>query len=147
MPARHTYTLNGDSAAKPIELRLRRWSIAKYAAFVKEIGETFRDVGGQIDSESGANVNYDQIANVIVELGDQTLSRVVRMVRESIETPELTDDEIREWMPEDFIGVVTKICEINLNDSLIKNLHSLKTIFKAKFNKEPSVLTRKSSKT
>ena len=147
MPARYTYVLGGSGDTSPTTLRLRRWSISKYALFTKEIGEVIKEVGNYLDpGESGA-LKWEQIANLIIELGDQTLSRVVRMVRESIEDPVLEDAEIMEWMPEDFVGVLTKVCEINLPEELEKNWQGLKTVILGRFKKVPAMTVGKKSKT
>lgn len=106
-------------------VKLKKWSMLKCISFLKDIGEISDGLGDRLNvSESMSN---SQLLQLIVSLGEGAIGKATKMIRESIKEPALTEAQILEWDPDDFLRVGTKIIEMNFTDSLIKNFGGLKS--------------------
>ena len=122
------YEMQGEKKS----LRLKKWSVLKYVTLTKEIAEIVKEFGQSWSVEEISDVQ--RMASMAMTLGDAAQVRIVRIIRESVDDPaDLSDEEILEWDPEDFIGVLGAIFEMNISDSLVKNLKALQTTFTKKF--------------
>ena len=122
------YVMQGTDTS----LRLKKWSVLKYVTLTKEIAEIVKEFGQSWSKEDVSDVQ--KMAGLVMTLGDAAQVRITRIIRESVDDPaDLTEEQILEWDPEDFLGVLSKIFEMNISDSLVKNLKTLRTTFTNKF--------------
>ena len=122
------YVMQGPDTS----LRLKKWSVLKYVTLTKEIAEIVKEFGQSWSKEDVSDVQ--KMAGLVMTLGDAAQVRITRIIRESVDAPaDLTEEQILEWDPEDFLGVLSKIFEMNISDSLVKNLKTLRTTFTNKF--------------
>lgn len=123
-----TYQMQGEDTS----LRLKKWSVIKYVTLTKEIAEIVKEFGQSWSAEEVGDVQ--KMAGLVMTLGDAAQVRITRIIRESVDDPaDLGEEQILEWDPEDFLGVLTAIFEMNISDTLVKNLKSLQTTFQKKF--------------
>ena len=117
-------------------LRLKKWSVMKYVTLTKEIAEIVKEFGQSWSKEDVSDVQ--KMAGLAMTLGDAAQVRITRIIRESVDDPaDLQEEQILEWDPEDFLGVLTTIFEMNISDTLVKNLKTLQTTFQKKFGTTP----------
>ncbi len=122
------YSMQGEDTS----LRLKKWSVLKYVTLTKEIAEIVREFGESWTKEEVSDVQ--KMAGLVMTLGDAAQIRITRIIRESVDDPaDLSDEVILEWAPEDYIGVLTQIFEMNISEALVKNLKSLQKTFTSKF--------------
>jgi hypothetical protein len=122
---RRTVTLESDGEERPVSIRLKKWSVAKCLHLLRDVGEVGKMLG---DFSISGDIKPADIAHVIMTLGEEAGMRVTRLIKESVEDPkELTENDILEWMLEDYVLVLTVLIEMNLTQSLAKNFGSLKT--------------------
>jgi len=122
------YEMQGEKTS----LRLKKWSVLKYVTLTKEIAEIVKEFGASWSKEDVSDVQ--KMAGLVMTLGDAAQIRIVRIIRESVDDPtDLTEEQILEWDPEDFLGVLSAIFEMNISDALVKNLKALQTTFTKKF--------------
>ena len=136
-----TYNMQGEDKS----LRLKKWSVVKYVTLTKEIAEIVKEFGQAWSKEEVSDVQ--KMALTVMTLGDAAQVRVTRIIRESVDDPEdLAEEDILEWDPEDFVGVLTKIFEMNISDALVKNLKGLQKTFTSKFAAQSPKQTEKPKK-
>ena len=132
-----TYSMQGgDVEGQPSSLRLKKWSVLKYVTLTKEIAEIVKEFGQSWSKEDVSDVQ--KMANMVFTLGEAAQVRITRIIRESVDDPaDLTEEQILEWDPEDFLGVLSKIFEMNVSEALVKNLKTLQKTFTTKFGTGP----------
>jgi len=106
-------------------VKLKKWSMLKCVSFLGEIGGISDELGDKLNV--GESMSNQQLLQLIVSLGEGAITKATKMIRESIKEPQLTEAQILEWDPDDFLRVGTKIIEMNFTDSLIKNFGGLKS--------------------
>ena len=121
-------------------VRLKRWSTRKFLFLIQLLGEVSKDLSDklgikivkQVDPDTGLTsdrlvVNWEPkaIIDVLLNLGDQAQTKVTALIKESI-ADTITDDQILDWPLEDYIGVLSKILEMNLTEQIRKNLLGLR---------------------
>jgi hypothetical protein len=106
-------------------VKLKKWSMLKCVAFLGEIGSISDELGDNLNV--GESMSNQQLFQLIVSLGKGAIAKATKIIHESIQEPRLSEDQILEWDPDDFIRVGTKIIEMNFTDSLIKNFDGLKS--------------------
>ena len=122
------YSMQGEDKS----LRLKKWSVIKYVTLTKEIAEIVKEFGESWSKEDVSDIQ--KMAGMAMTLGEAAQVRITRIIRESGDDPDdLSDEDILEWAPEDYIGVLTKIFEMNISDALVKNLKGLQKTFTSKF--------------
>ena len=114
-----TYELHGDNVGTIITLK--KWSTTKLFVMIRDLGAIIEEALGGYDG--GVN-EVILISRLIVSLCSSE-GRAIRIVLESIEKPELSSNDVMNWDPEDFVGVLTKIFEMNLTEELAKNFRKL----------------------
>jgi len=98
-----TYNMQGEDKS----LRLKKWSVVKYVTLTKEIAEIVKEFGQAWSKEEVSDVQ--KMALTVMTLGDAAQVRVTRIIRESVDDPsDLAEEDILEWDPEDFVGVLTR---------------------------------------
>ncbi len=106
-----------DMEGQERTLRLKKWSSRKWFNIVGDIGDLIDKAMGQMNgSEFSATLIMAKLVPVLCKSSD----RVVRIIKESVDDPKLTEDEILEWDLEDFIGVLDKAVEMNLSSTSIE---------------------------
>jgi hypothetical protein len=120
-----TYDLLEDSEGNKISLRLRKWSMTKCLSIMRELGDIVNKLGDHLNFEK--DLTAVQMAQILVELGDEAVGRCTKILKESIEDPKLKEADIMEWCLEDYIGVLAKVIETNITEGLAKNLGGLKS--------------------
>ena len=108
-----TYEMEGQEKT----LRLKKWSARKWFAIVGDIGDLIDESMGQMN---GAEFSAPLIMAKLVPVLCRSSDRVVRIIKESVDDPKLTEDEILEWDLEDFLGVLDKSVEMNLSATSIE---------------------------
>lgn len=98
-------------------LRLKKWSARKWFAIVGDIGDLIDESMGQI---KGSDFSATMLMAKLVPVLCKSSDRVVRIIKESVDDPKLTEDEILDWDLEDFIGVLDKAVEMNLSSTSIE---------------------------
>jgi len=98
-------------------LRLMKWSSRKWFAIVGDIGDLIDASVGQMN---GAEFSTSLLMAKLVPVLCRSSNRVVRIIKESVDDPNLTEDEILEWDLEDFLGVLDKAVEMNLSSTTIE---------------------------
>ena len=98
-------------------LRLKKWSSRKWFAIVGDIGDLIDESMGQMN---GGEFTAALVMAKLVPVLCRSSDRVVRIIKESVDDPKLTDDEILDWDLEDFIGVLDKAVEMNLSSTTIE---------------------------
>lgn len=115
-----------DEEGNKIELRIRKWSMVKCLAILRDVGEIVKELGDNFNIQDG-NLTAPQVAQLLVQLGDNAVQKCTRILKESIQSPRLNEDQIMEWCLEDYVGVLAKVIETNLTEGLAKNFGSLKS--------------------
>ena len=106
-------------------VKLQKWSMLKCMSFLKEIGEIATDIGDTLNV--GESMSNTDLLKLIVSLGEGAITKATKMIKESIKEPKLSEAQVLEWDPDDFLRVGTKIIEMNFTDSLVKNFGGLKS--------------------
>ncbi len=107
------YEMEGEDKT----LRLKKWSSRKWFAIVGDIGDLIDESMGQMN---GGELTAASVLAKLVPVLCRSSDRVVRIIKETVEDPKLTEDEILEWDLEDFIGVLDKAVEMNLSATSIE---------------------------
>ncbi len=106
-----------DMEGQERTIRLKKWSSRKWFNIVGDIGDLIDQSMGQMNgTDFSATVLMAKLVPVLCRSSD----RVVRIIKESVDDPKLTEDEILEWDLEDFIGVLDKAVEMNLSSTSIE---------------------------
>lgn len=113
-----TFEVHGEGPS--ITLRLKKWSAAKLFVIVKDFGAILEDVLEGLDS-----INEIAIVTRLVVTVASSQGRAIRLIKESVDDPELTDEQIMAWYPESFLGCLQKIFELNITEELGKNFRGL----------------------
>lgn len=108
-----TYQMEGQDKT----LRLKKWSSRKWFNIVGDIGDLIDQSMGQMN---GAEFSATMLMAKLVPVLCRSSDRVVRIIKESVDDPKLTEDEILEWDLEDFLGVLDKAVEMNLSATSIE---------------------------
>lgn len=118
-----TYALDDGKVVK-----IKKWSIGKLYSMLDSIGVVLQSV--TIDFKKDNYTSVD-IGKIIAEASEAASSQLMHILKESIDRDgKIKEEEINEWLPEDYFGVLAKILETNLTPQLVKNLRSLRTAFK-----------------
>lgn len=134
-----TYELQG-SDGEDQSLTLKKWSANKLFLLVRDLGAMLEEALDGINTET---INEVQLITRLIVALCASKKRAVRVVRESVEKPSLTDNQILEWDPEDFLGVLSAIFDLNLTEALGKNFQKLLgTVMKTGENNRPPILSR-----
>ena len=104
-------------------LRVKKWSARKWFAIVGDIGDLIDESVSQMN---GVEFSATMMMAKLIPALCRSSSRVVRIIKESVDDPKLEDDDILEWDLEDFIGVLDKAVEINLSPSMEKKMSRFK---------------------
>ncbi len=106
-----------DMEGQERTIRLKKWSSRKWFAIVGDIGDLIDQSMGQMN---GAEFSATMLMAKLVPVLCRSSDRVVRIIKESVDDPKLTEEEILEWDLEDFIGVLDKAVEMNLSSTSIE---------------------------
>lgn len=120
-----TYLLDGQGT-----LKLRKWSVSKCRHLLTDVGEVIKLLGEDFRFDKDASAH--DIGTILITLGNDAVSRLTRLIKESIVEPELTEEAILEWDLDEYVGVLATAIEMNLNEKLLKNWGSLKTAISAR---------------
>jgi len=113
-------TYEMECTEEKVIIRLKKWSARKWFRIVGEVGDLVDE------AMIGMNSNFDSaqfMAKLVVVICNSS-AKAVMIVKESIDSPKLEDEEILEWDMEDFLGVVDKALELNLTTSIQKKMES-----------------------
>ena len=106
-----------DMEGQERTIRLKKWSSRKWFNIVGDIGDLIDQSMGQMN---GAEFSATMLMAKLVPVLCRSSDRVVRIIKESVDDPKLTEDEILDWDLEDFIGVLDKAVEMNLSSTSIE---------------------------
>ncbi len=106
-----------DMEGQEKTIRLKKWSSRKWFNIVGDIGDLIDQSMGQMN---GAEFSATMLMAKLVPVLCRSSDRVVRIIKESVDDPKLTEDEILDWDLEDFIGVLDKAVEMNLSSTSIE---------------------------
>lgn len=117
-----TYELDDNKVIK-----LEKWSIGKFYAMLDSISAVLQ----KVDIEFGKNsYSSQEIGQVLAHASQAASSQLTHIILESLSKDQnITEEDINNWMPEDYIGVLSKILKMNLTSQLVKNLKSLRIAF------------------
>ena len=112
-------SLNGNKT----EFHIKKWSAAKLIFNVKSFGSvikrTIKEMGDDV-----AMTEASLVANLIVSMCEYA-ETLQDLVAKDLIKPELTGQEIGELDPEDFLGLVEAIFQLNLTEGLKKKFLGL----------------------
>jgi len=114
-----TYEMVGEGGQS---LRLKKWSTAKLFLLVRDIGSILEESFDGLLLDKISEVQL--ITRLVISLC-RSEKRAVRLIRETLEEPKLTEKEILGWDPEDFLGCLRAVFELNLTKDLSKNFEGL----------------------
>ena len=121
-----TYNLLGDDKV----VKLKKWSQAKFYTLIKVIGEILETIS--IPKEDGEiSLNLQNIGKILVAASETAQAKLTFIIKESLDDKDITDEEILEWVPEDYFGVLNEIVTLNITEQFRKNLLSLRNAFQA----------------
>lgn len=100
----------------------------KFLTLNDQIGEILKELGDKIDTEEDKPFTAASIGDILCGAGEVVEKRVTEIIRQSIDEPELTTEQILDWDPEDFLGVLAKILEQNLTPMLKKKATGVFTV-------------------
>ena len=103
-------------------LRLKKWSAAKLFHLIGEFKSIVEEVisGDQGDSDTKVVM---RAVEALLKFEDKAIG-IIEMSLD--ETNKMTTDVLKELLyPEDFVGVLAKIVEMNFTEELIKNFQKL----------------------
>lgn len=110
-------------AETPTTIKLKRWSTAKLFALLQCISELLSKV--DFDAKKMETDRMVEISRVIAQASSAAQAQLTFIIKESVDGT-LTDEQILEWTPEDYVGVLAKIFAMNITEGLLKNLSSLR---------------------
>jgi hypothetical protein len=105
-------------------IRLKKWSVTKFLTLLKQIGEIIKLLPGDFDFAK--KINPVEIGTILVTLGEESMTRFATLIKESVDSPKISETDVLSWTLEDFVGVTAKILEMNLTTALRKNFENLK---------------------
>ena len=111
--------LNGERC----EFHIKKWSATKLIFNVKSFGSVIKRTIKEIGNDEGMT-EATLIANLIVSMCEYA-ETLQDLVAKDLIKPELTGQEIGELDPEDFLGIVEKIFDLNLTEGLKKKFLGL----------------------
>lgn len=105
--------------------RVKKWSTAKLLAIAGDMGAIFDEALGGVTDKSS---EFQIISRIVIALcGSQ--QRAVRLIQQSVDSPQLKPDDVLNMDPEDFVGLLTMILEMNLTRGLAKKFGGLLGVF------------------
>lgn len=105
--------------------RIKKWSTAKLLTLVGDLGAIFDEALGGITETAS---EFQIVSRLVVSLC-RSQSRAVRLIQQSVDDPPLKPEQVLELDPEDFVGVLTMILELNLTEGLGKKFQGLLGVF------------------
>lgn len=128
-----TYELDVEGKETGQLIKLRKWSIGKLYSMLDAISVVLQKIDINF---GGKEYNSQDIGRVISAATEAASAQLTFIIEESIaKESKITADDINEWMPEDYVNVLSKILRMNLTSQLVKNLGSLRTAFNQQENK------------
>lgn len=101
-------------------LTIRKWSATMAMSMLAQIGAMAKEsFSGMEDFNLGA------ILSALAVAAEENQGRITMIIRKSVVDPSLSDQEILEWSPEDFLGVLAAVLKLNLSEGVRKNLLAL----------------------
>lgn len=124
--SRHaTYQFEDEENLKTV--RLKKWSVTKFISLLRDLGDLLKLLGD--DFRLDKSITPKQFAEILVTLGEAAAEKLTRIIKESIDDPRVESTQVLEWTLDDYIGILTKILELNLTEGLRKNFSGLKEKF------------------
>jgi hypothetical protein len=111
-----TYTMEGQDRT----LRLQKWSSRKFFTLVGELA----DIIDSAAEQSREGFTLEMFLTKLMVIVCKSASQVELVIKESI--VELNEnEEVLEWDPEDLLGVLDKIFEMNITEAIQKKAKSV----------------------
>lgn len=111
------------AADTPTVIKLKRWSTAKMFALLECVSTLISKIDLNFDKLKTDSVG--EIGRVIGSASSAAQAHLTFIIRESL-ADDLKEEEILAWAPEDYVGVLAKVFEMNITEGLLKNLSSLR---------------------
>ncbi len=105
------------------EIRLRKWSAGKLFLIIREFWDLLESSLDGVDLKQLDEVLLvKKLVKTFIGSEDLATSLIIK----SIDRPEgLKKDAVLEWDAVDFLCILTKIIEMNINEELVKNFQRL----------------------
>lgn len=97
--------------------------MAKFLALVRDIADLAQAVG---DDFLKKEITPTSVGALLTRAGDVVQQKLVRVVRESVSDPVMSEDDVLELTLEDFTGILATVIELHLTQGLSKNLVTLR---------------------
>lgn len=113
-----TYEMEGGDKV----LRIKKWSASKFISIVSEIADVIDDAMASLD---GQTISREKLYTRLTVSFSRSMGKLSWIIRESVESPKLTDEAIGEWDIEDLLGCLAEIFKLNLTEALQKKAMGL----------------------
>ena len=121
------YELDVEEGQPEKVIKFKKWSISKLYSMLDAISIVLQKIDVKFTKD---DYGSQEIGRIISKAAQAANAQLTHIILESVSKDhKLTAEEIGTWVPEDYIGILTKILELNLTPQLIKNLRSLQTAF------------------
>jgi hypothetical protein len=104
------------------KIRLKKWSAVKLFSIVADFGSVLEDA---LDGINTTTINEVQLISRLIVSISRSEKRLFRIIKDSIDDPAIDDAKVRDLDPEDMLGVLADIIEMNLTEGLSKNFQRL----------------------
>jgi hypothetical protein len=109
-------------------VRVKKWSTKKFFTVVREIAS----VGEKVFPFVGGG-KLEDILKGLACLGAEGVPVIARIVKDSIDEPDVTIEAIEDWGLEESLGLLEKVIEVNFTEGLSKNFRGLLDGLKTRF--------------
>lgn len=115
------YELHGSEDKPGTVLTIKKWSATLAFSMLGQLGNIAKESMSNL-----GDLNFGVLIGAILSSAEENQGRICMIVRRSIvDPPNITDEDILAWDPEDLSGVLVAILKLNLTDGLRKNFKAL----------------------
>lgn len=103
-------------------IRLKKWSATKLFSIIADFGSVLEDALDGINTQTVSEIQL--ISRLVVSIS-RSEKRLMRIVKDSVDDKDFTEAKASNLDPEDIMGILADILEMNLTSGLAKNFQRL----------------------